>query len=335
MKKSLRLSQLSRKWGKITKRSYPKGLYFISFCETKSFPRGDLYFSSNSFNKISFPSDKNFTMLFSFRMIFMPGLIAALFIPKQALSTPEPETMGNFAKAGKHQPPPPDNLNLPGPLEPLKANAKAASVEAKNNTTPKSSPPQPMKKQPNNQPPPAIEAKNNTALKSSPPQPMKKQPNNQPPPAKKAKNNTPPPPPSVPIEELSDAQPAPPPAPPVPQHNPQSQKKAASPSPKKRKKAPQASPFNSPDLSANRRPQNVPPPLVELEEPAEIFDYSSKVIIFYKPCKNQPSPCRRPLMTNSKDTMFKYDRNRNINISGIARKKPVKAAPQPDNMGNL
>ena len=265
-------------------------------------------------------------MLFSFRVTFIPVLMVAFFISEQALSTLEPETMGNFAKADNPPSPP---AALPGPLEPLKK-VKAPSSSPPDQAVPVT--PDSSKKTAAKKTPAGV--KNNTASQPSPSQPMKKQQNNQPPPAKKAKNNTPPPPPSVPIEELN-AQSTPPPAAPVPKHNSQTQKKPASQSQKKRHKAPQSSPFNPPGLSAKRRPQNVPPPIVELEEPAEIFDYSAKFIIFYKPCKNQPAPCKHPLITNNKNTMFKYDRNRNINISGIARKKVVKPAPQPDNMGNL
>ena len=299
--------------GKNNKGKLSKGPVFDPFLWNKIIPAGwVIFFYKTSSIKFFFHPIK-LMMLFSFRIIFIPGLIAALFISKQALSTPGLDTMGNFAQAGDHQPSLP---NLPGPLEqavleipanPMKAAVKALSTETKINTAPQPSPPQPMKKPKNNQPHMV----------------------------KEAKNNAPPPPPSVPVEELNDIQSAPPPAPPVSQHNPQPQKAALSPSPKKRHNAPQTFPFNPPNSSANRRPQNVPPPLVELEEPAELFDYSSKVIIFYKPCKNQPLPCRRPLMTNSKDTMFKYDKNRNINISGIARKKAVKTAPPPDNMENL
>lgn len=87
-------------------------------------------------------------------------------------------------------------------------------------------------------------------------------------------------------------------------------------------------PANQPHSIANRKPQNV---AKKLEEMTEVFDYSSKVIIFYKPCENQPVPCRHPLMTNRKDIMFRYDKNRNINVSGIANyKKKEQTTSPPD-----
>ncbi|MCY4512698.1 MAG: hypothetical protein OXB86_03315, partial [Bdellovibrionales bacterium] len=82
-------------------------------------------------------------------------------------------------------------------------------------------------------------------------------------------------------------------------------------------------PLHQPSSSPNRHPQNV------LKKPAEIFDYSAKIIIFYRPCKNQSSSCRRPLMTNRKDIMFKYDKNRNINISGIANNNESETKVNP------
>ena len=83
--------------------------------------------------------------------------------------------------------------------------------------------------------------------------------------------------------------------------------------------------------SANRQPQNVAKESEKMTEMIEIFDYSAKVIIFYKPCENLSAPCRRPLMTNRKDIMFRYDKNRNINVSGIAdHKKEGQTTNPPD-----
>ena len=87
---------------------------------------------------------------------------------------------------------------------------------------------------------------------------------------------------------------------------------------------PSEDPFNSPGESTHRYPQGEKS---EEQKTIEQFDYTSKTVIFYLPCKEKTgASCKRPLLTNRKNTMFKYDKNRNINISGIGDTKTQKEA---------
>ena len=87
---------------------------------------------------------------------------------------------------------------------------------------------------------------------------------------------------------------------------------------------PPEDPFSSPGSSTHRYPQGEK--TTEQRMVTEQFDYSLKTVIFYLPCKGgrKGTPCKRPLLTNQKDVMFRYDKNRNINISGIGDTKSQK-----------
>ena len=84
-------------------------------------------------------------------------------------------------------------------------------------------------------------------------------------------------------------------------------------------------PFNSPGSSTHRYPQSEKS---EEQNTIEQFDYSAKTVIFYLPCKGgKGASCKKhPLLTNQRDAMFRYDKNRNINISGIGNTKDRKPA---------